>query len=75
MVQKFRIPKYVNIWQSNANGDKGELLMEAQMGGRRRVGGNLLVRTVEPAPKGVDLGVNCLIDYICKRYTPNHIGI
>ena len=36
MVQKFRMPKYVNIWQSNANGDKGELLMEAQMGGRRR---------------------------------------
>ena len=46
MVQKFRMPKYANIWQSNANGDKGELLMEAQMGGRRKVGGNLLVRTV-----------------------------
>ena len=57
MVQKFRMPKYVNIWRSNGNGDKGELLMEAQMGGRRRVGGNLLVRTVEPAPKEVDLGV------------------
>ena len=57
MVQKFRMPKYVNIWQSNEKGDKGELLMEAQMGVRRRVGGNLLVRTVDPAPKEVDLGV------------------
>ena len=57
MVQKIRMPKYVNIWNGDANGNKGELLMEAQMGGRRRVGGNLLVRTVEPAPKEVDLGV------------------
>ena len=57
MVQKFRMPKYVNIWRSTEKGNKDELLMEAQMGGRRRVGGNLLVRTVEPASKDIDLGV------------------
>ena len=57
MVQKFRMPKYVNIWQSNEKGNKVELLMEAQMGGRRRVGGNLLVRTLAPDWKQIDLGV------------------
>ena len=35
MVQKFRMPKYVNIWRSNEKGNKDELLMEAEMGGRR----------------------------------------
>ena len=57
MVQKFRMPKYANIWHSSKKGNKDELLMEAQMGERRRIGGNLLVRTVEPALKQVDLGV------------------
>ena len=57
MVQKFRMPKYVNIWRSSEKGKKDELLMEAQIGGRRRIGGNLLVRTVEPASKQLDLGV------------------
>lgn len=57
MVQKFRMPKYANIWHSSEKGNKDELLMEAQMGERRRIGGNLLVRTVEPALKQVDLGV------------------
>ena len=57
MVQKFRMPKYVKIWQSNEKGKKGELLMEAQMGGRRRVGGNLMVRRLAPDWKQIDLGV------------------
>ena len=57
MVQKFRMPKYVNIWRSTEKGNKDELLMEAQMGGRRRVGGNLLVRTLAPDWKQIDLGV------------------
>ena len=57
MAQKFRIPKYVNIWRSTEKGNKDELLMEAQMGGRRRVGGNLLVRTLAPDWKQIDLGV------------------
>ena len=57
MVQKFRMPKYANIWRSSEKGKKDELLMEAQIGGRRRIGGNLLVRTVEPASKQLDLGV------------------
>lgn len=57
MVQKFRMPEYANIWHSSEKGNKGELLMEAQMRERRRIGGNLLVRTVEPALKQVDLGV------------------
>lgn len=35
MVQKFRMPKYVNIWRSNEKGNKDELLMETQMGGLR----------------------------------------
>ena len=26
MVQKFRMPKYVNIWRSNEKGNKDELL-------------------------------------------------
>ena len=57
MVQKFRMPKYVNIWRSTEKGNKDELLMEAQMGGRRRVGGNLLVRTLAPDWMQIDLGV------------------
>ena len=57
MVQKFRMPKYVNIWRSNEKGNKYELLMEAEMGGRRRVGGNLLARSLAPHWKQVDLGV------------------
>ena len=57
MVQKFRMPKYVNIWRSNEKGNKDELLMEAEMGGRRRVGGNLLARSLAPHWKQVDLGV------------------
>ena len=57
MVQKFRMPKYVNIWRSTEKGNKDELLMEAQMGGRRRVGGNLHVRTLAPDWKQIDLGV------------------
>ena len=57
MVQRFRMPKYVNIWQCKEKGDKGELIMEAQMGGRRRVGGNLLVRTLAPDWKQIDQGV------------------
>ena len=57
MVQKFRMPKYANFWRSSEKGNKDELLMEAQIGGRRRIGGNLLVRTVEPASKQLDLGV------------------
>ena len=57
MVQKFRMPKYVNIWRSNEKGNKEELLMEAQMVGRRRVGGNLLARTLAPDWKQIDLGV------------------
>ena len=55
MVQRFRMPKYANIWHGDQKGNKGEFLMEAQIGGRRRVGGNLLVRTVEPAPRGLTL--------------------
>ena len=57
MVQKFRMPKYVNIWRSTEKDNKDELLMEAQMGGRRRVGGNLLVSTLAPDWKQIDLGV------------------
>ena len=31
MAQKFRMPKYANIWRSTEKGNKDELLMEAQM--------------------------------------------
>ena len=42
MVQKFRMPKYAKIWHSDEMGNNGELLMEAQIGGRRRVGLGLI---------------------------------
>ena len=57
MVQKFWMPKYANIWRSDEKGNKGEFLMEAQIGGSRRVGRNLNVRTVEPSPKEIDFGM------------------
>ena len=57
MIQKFRMQKYANIWRSDESGSKVELLMAAQIGGRRRVSGNLLVRSVKPAPKEIDLGM------------------
>ena len=57
MKMSFKISKYVNIWHSNENGVQGELLMEAQMSPKIREGKNLLVRSVEPSPKEVDLGV------------------
>ena len=67
MVQKFRMPKYAKIWHCDEKGNYGEFLMEAQIGGRRRVGGNLLVRTVEPAPKEIDLGLITSGKYIQQK--------
>ena len=37
MVQKFRMPKYVNIWRSNEKGNKDNLPLEAEMGGTRKI--------------------------------------
>ena len=34
MVQKFRMPKYANIWRRDQNGNKDELVMDAQIGSR-----------------------------------------
>ena len=31
MVQRFRMPKYANIWHGDQKGNKGEFLMEAQI--------------------------------------------
>ena len=56
MVQKFRMPKYVNIWRSNEKGNKDNQPLEAEMGGTRKIGGKLMVRTLAPHWKEKDLG-------------------
>ena len=57
MNENYTISKYVYVWHSNENGTKGELLMEAQMRPKIRGKKSLVVRTIEPSPKEVDLGV------------------
>lgn len=57
MNENYTISKYVYIWHSDENGTKGELLMEAQMRPKICGGKNLVVKTIEPSPKEVELGV------------------
>jgi hypothetical protein len=57
MKMSFKISRYVNIWHCDENGVHGELLMEAQMSPNICEGKNLIVRSVEPTPKEVDLGL------------------
>ena len=57
MKENYTISKYVYVWHSDENGTKGELLMEAQMRPKICGGKNLVVKTIEPSPKEVDLGV------------------
>jgi hypothetical protein len=42
---------------NNENATEGELLMEAQMSPKIRGEKSLVVRTIEPSPKEVELGV------------------
>ena len=68
MKENFTISKYVYIWHSDEGGTKGELLMEAQMSPKICVGKNHVVRTIEPTPNEVELGVvECGCDYIKKE--------
>lgn len=58
MKETYTISRYVSIWHLNEDGSKGDLFMkEAQMGRKICVGKNLIVSTVEPSPKEVDLGM------------------
>ena len=57
MKENYTISKYVYVWHSDENGTKGELLMEAQMSLKICGGKNLVVMTIEPSPKEVELGV------------------
>ena len=57
MNENYTISKYVYVWHSDENGTKGELPMEAQMSPKIRGGKSLVVRTIEPSPKEVELGV------------------
>ena len=57
MNENYTISKYVYVWHSDENGTKGELLMEAQMRPKICGGKNLVVKTIEPSPKEVELGV------------------
>ena len=58
MKEAYTISKYVSIWHLNDDGAKGDLVMEeAQMGRKICVGKNLIVSTVEPSPKEIDLGI------------------
>lgn len=66
MKENYTISKYVYVWHSDENGTKGELLMEAQMSPKIRGERSLVVRTIEPSPKEVDLGVVEL----GRAYTP-----
>lgn len=68
MKENYTISKYVYIWHSDESGTKGELLMEAQMSPKICTGKNLVVRTIEPTPKEVELGVvECGCDYTKKE--------
>lgn len=68
MKENYTISKYVYIWHSDESGTKGELLMEAQMSPKICAGKNLVVRTIEPTPKEVELGVvECGCDYTKKE--------
>ena len=58
MKENYTISKYVYVWHSDENGTKGELLMEAQMSPKIRGEKSLVVRTIEPLPKEVDLVVD-----------------
>ena len=57
MKEYYTISKYVYVWHSDENGTKGELLIEAQMSPKICGGKNLVVKTIEPSPKEVELGV------------------
>ena len=37
MAQKFRMPKYANIWHSTKKGTKDNQPLEAEMGGTRKI--------------------------------------
>ena len=50
------MPKYVNIWHSTEKGNKDNQPLEAEMGGTRKIGGKLMVRTLAPHWKEKDLG-------------------
>ena len=54
MKENYTISKYVYVWHSDENGTKGELLMEAQMRPKIRGEKSLVVRTIEPSPKGLN---------------------
>ncbi len=54
----YKIGRYVSIYRCDELGNKTELFMqEAQIGLRVREGKELIVRTIEPQPKEVSLGV------------------
>lgn len=58
MKETFTVSKYVTIWHCDENGTKGTVFMEkAQMRRKISVAKNLIVRTVEPVPTEIDLGV------------------
>lgn len=58
MKETYTISKYVSILHLDGDGARGNLFMEkAQMGRRICVGKNLIVSTVEPSPKQIDLGI------------------
>lgn len=54
----YKIGRYVSIYRCDELGNKKELFMqEAQIGLRVREGKELIVRTIDPQPKEVSLGV------------------
>lgn len=58
MKETFTISRYVSLWHLDENGCKGELFInEAQTHRKIGVGKQLIVKTVEPTPKEIDLGI------------------
>ncbi len=57
MKETFTISKYVYIWRSDETGAQLDLYMEAQMSPKVCVGKQLIVKTIEPDAKEVNLGV------------------
>lgn len=58
MKATFTISQYVSICHCDENGTKGSMFMEeAQMSPKICLGKSLTIKTVEPFPKEIDLGV------------------
>lgn len=58
MKETFTISRYISLWDIGKDGHKGELLLaKAQIHRKIGIGKQLIVKTVEPTPKEMNLGI------------------